>query len=119
MILPDTSLLVANGAIDAREGLAVSVVSIGELQVGVLAAANGQLRRERLSRLTGIVENASVLAVGPEVADAYATLRAAVGRQPTNDLWIAATAVAHGLELVTGDWQQSRLPGVRARYVEL
>jgi predicted nucleic acid-binding protein len=32
-------------------------------------------------------------------------------------LWIAATAAAHKLILVTSDERQSKLPGVRTRYV--
>ena len=35
------------------------------------------------------------------------------GRAPSNDLWIAATALAHDLELVTRDERQASLPLVR------
>jgi predicted nucleic acid-binding protein len=34
-----------------------------------------------------------------------------------NDLWIAATAISHGLPLVTSDKAQSELPGVTAIYL--
>ena len=74
-------------------------------------------REARLARLTAILENASVLPVDDVVASQYAELRAATGRLPTNALWIAATAAAHKLTLVTGDERQSKLPGLRTRYV--
>jgi tRNA(fMet)-specific endonuclease VapC len=43
--------------------------------------------------------------------------RATVGRGPSNDLWIAATAIAHDLELITADERQAALPYVRAQLV--
>ncbi len=58
-----------------------------------------------------------MLPVDDAVASRYAELRLAAGRLPTNDLWIAATAAAHKLLLVTGDERQSKLPGLRTRYV--
>jgi predicted nucleic acid-binding protein len=119
VILADTSALVANAAVGDDQALAVSVISLGELEVGVRVAQGEQVRAQRASRLAGIIDNASILLIDPQVAAAYATLRARVGRQPTNDLWIAATAIANGLELLTGDEQQARLPGIRARYISL
>jgi predicted nucleic acid-binding protein len=117
VILADTSLLVTNAAASQHEEIAISVVTVGELRVGVLVASDVHLRAQRLARLTQIVEHTTVLPVDREVADAYAALRAKVGGRPTNDLWIAATAIAHRLDLVTRDEQQAKLPGVRARYV--
>ena len=58
-----------------------------------------------------------MLPVDDAVASQYAELRVAAGRLPTNDLWIAATAAAHRLMLVNGDERQSKLPGLRTRYV--
>lgn len=58
-----------------------------------------------------------MLAVDDAVASRYAELRAASGQLPTNDLWIAATAAAHKLVLVTADERQSRLPEVRTGYI--
>lgn len=60
--------------------------SLGELQLGVQLAVGQRLRARRLSRLRQIIENASIMPVDREVADAYATLRATTGRQPTNEM---------------------------------
>ena len=96
---------------------AASVVTVGELQLGVLLARDDATRAERLRRLTLTASLAPALSVDGLVAARYAELRAAAGRGPANDLWIAATALAHGLALVTRDEAQARLPLVAARLV--
>ena len=86
--------------------LAVSVVTIGELRAGVLAATDVDVRARRLLTLT------DALALGPlpiddAVAEAWAALRVrlrdAGRRMPVNDSWIAATAMAIGIPVVTQD----------------
>jgi predicted nucleic acid-binding protein len=114
--LVDTSVLAGDVAPQEPGTWAVSVVTIGELEVGVLLAP-GKLRARRLARLTGILEQAPVLIVDRRVAAHYAQLRSASGRQPANDLWIAATALAHELTLLTADTRQAALPGVQATLV--
>lgn len=96
---------------------AVSVVTIGELEAGVLLAKDRRARAARLHRLTMVLGEAPVLPVDRLVAARYADLRSATGRLPSNDLWIAATALAHDLELITADQQQAGLPVVRATLV--
>lgn len=114
--LVDTSVLAGDIAPQQPGAWAVSVVTIGELEVGVLLASE-KLRAQRLARLTAILEQAPVLAVDRRVAAHYAQLRVASGRQPANDLWIAATALAHELTLLTADTRQAALPGVRATLI--
>jgi predicted nucleic acid-binding protein len=116
-VLVDTSLLVGETATGIAESFALSVITVGELRLGILSADTQPIRTARLARLTAILENTTVLPVDDAVAAQYAELRAATGRPPTNDLWIAATASAHRLMLVTGDERQSKLPGLRTRYV--
>jgi predicted nucleic acid-binding protein len=55
------------------------------------------------------------LDVDHAVAASSGELRAAGRRAATNDLWIAATALAHDLTLLTGDARQAALPLVRAK----
>jgi predicted nucleic acid-binding protein len=117
-VLIDTSLLAAAAASTGiEESFALSVVTVGELRLGILSASTQPIRAARLARLTAILENTTVLPVDDAVASQYAELRAVTGRLPTNDLWIAATAAAYGLTLVTADERQSKLPGLRTRYV--
>jgi tRNA(fMet)-specific endonuclease VapC len=71
----------------------------------------------RLRRLSAVLSEAPVLEVDRAVTVCYGELRAATGRLPTNDLWIAATALAHDLTLLTADERQAALPLVRTTHV--
>lgn len=115
--LVDTSVLVRSIAPEIEEPWVVSVVSVGELQAGVLLAADGAARAQRLRRLTAVVTEAPIVPVERSVGARYGELRAATGRQPANDLWIAATALAHDFTLVTADKRLTSLPFVRTRLV--
>lgn len=86
--------------------LAVSVVTIGELRAGVLAAADLATRDGRLATLTAALE-LRPLPIDDDVARAWARLRLVLRdsrqRMPVNDSWIAATAMALGVAVVTQD----------------
>jgi predicted nucleic acid-binding protein len=119
-VLVDTSVLSGSVAPPrSSERYAVSAVSVGELEAGVLLATRGAQRAERLARLSAVLAQALVLPVDRHVATFYGRLRGrAKGRKPHNDLWIAATALAHGFTLVTADERQAALPLVRAKLIE-
>jgi predicted nucleic acid-binding protein len=93
----------------------VSVVTEGELRVGVLAAADVTTRDRRLSTLTSVLRLQPVPIDGA-VVEAWARLRIAlrdVGRRmPVNDSWIAATAIALGMPVVTQDDDYDGAPGL-------
>ncbi|MQA74086.1 MAG: PIN domain-containing protein [Solirubrobacterales bacterium] len=114
--LIDTSVLIRARPLASTElagNWALSAVSVGELEAGVLLAAGPEVRAARARRLTAITTAAPVLGIDAAVASRYAELRAATGRLATNDLWIAATALANDLTLLTGDRRQAALPLVR------
>lgn len=118
--LIDTSVLIGDrtdGGADVEDGWAVSTITIGELEAGVLLAGDPAVRAARLSRLTAVLRVAPVLDVDQAAATSYGQLRAATGRAPANDLWIAATALAHDLTLFTRDERQAALPLVRTKLV--
>lgn len=75
------------------ERIAVSVVTIGELRLGVLAAADGATRARRLETLTR-ADTLEPIPIDRSVAAAWAALRSALRdagkRMPLNDSWIAA-----------------------------
>jgi len=93
----------------------VCPVTIAELQAGVLAAADVDTRARRLSTLDSIAD-VEVLVIDADVAAEWARLRlhlAETGaRVNVNDLWIAATAAANGLPVVTQDDEFGPLDGV-------
>jgi predicted nucleic acid-binding protein len=85
------------------------------LQAGVLAATNLEVRARRLATLESIAD-VEVLAIDVAVAAEWARIRvhlALAGRRVNvNDLWIAATAAANSLPLVTQDDDFDPLEGV-------
>jgi predicted nucleic acid-binding protein len=115
-VLLDTSLLI-DGYDAGDQQVAVSVISIGELQHGVLSAGDLSVQGARHERLMAILAGTEILPVTVDVAARYGALRNATGRKPTNDLWIAATADAYRFELLTGDEPQSLLPIHAVRYI--
>lgn len=110
----DTSALLAPAAQPFADGWAVSVVTVGELEAGVLSAEEPSERAALLSHLAAVIGEADALPVDRSVAARYGELRAASGRRQSNDLWIAATALAHDFALITRDERQARLPLVRS-----
>lgn len=94
--------------------LAVSFVTVAELTLGVLNAGE----ESRATRLTTLlkVRELDPLPVDDRVAVTWAELRVALrrtGRKLTgNDSWIAATAIAHGLPLLTQDDDYAGVPGL-------
>ena len=85
----------------------VSVVTLAELELGVLMARDPDVRAVRLATLMRVREQASGLPIDERVSSAYARLAAgelSAGRRPrVNDTWIAATAVVHDAEVWTQD----------------
>ena len=122
----DTSVLIASesGRPVDESGLpedpVVSVVTLAELQAGVLAAPDSEARARRLATLDryALIE---VLDVTEAVATEWARLRVHLAehgrRLNVNDLWIAASAVAHRLPIVTQDDHFDPLDGVRGLVV--
>jgi predicted nucleic acid-binding protein len=95
--------------------VAVSVITAGELRLGVLAAADGATRARRLTTLLR-AEALDPLPVDAQVAQAWASLRLALRdsgqRMPLNDSWIAATAIAHRIPVVSQDDDYIGVPGL-------
>lgn len=124
--LADTSLFIAEEtgrrlrSERLPDRLAVSVVTFGELRAGVLAADTVAVRDRRLATLTRMVA-LDPLPIDRPVAEAWATLRLALRdaglRMGVNDSWIAATAIAHGLPLVTQDDGYLHAPGLEVIHV--
>jgi predicted nucleic acid-binding protein len=89
------------------EQVSVSVVTLAELELGVLMAKDSDTRSQRLATLTRVREQTAGLPADDRVASAYARLAAgelAAGRKPrVHDTWIAATAFVHGAEVWTQD----------------
>lgn len=116
--LIDTSVLASARDIgELADDWAVSVVTVGELEAGILIAQDEAVRARRVALLAAVLAEAPALPIDRHVAARYGELRASAGRRPSNDLWIAATALAHDFTLITADEQQASLPLVRSTLV--
>lgn len=119
----DTSIFVAReqGRPLARplpDEVAISVVTLAELEVGVLVARDADVRAKRMQTLLMVRERAAGLPIDQRIASAYARLAAAAaalsgGRRPrVHDTWIAATAAVHGGAVWTQDDDFTMFEGI-------
>jgi predicted nucleic acid-binding protein len=116
--LLDTSVFIARENGRALEELpahvAVSVVTLGELQFGVLAARDASARARRADTLA-LARGADPIPISEAVMLAWARLvsdcrHAGIHRAvKLTDALIAATAIEHGLPVVTQDDDYSRI----------
>jgi predicted nucleic acid-binding protein len=94
----------------------ISAITLGELRLGVLQARDPQSSSRRLSTYQ-LAQRFEALPVDESVSDAWALLvsrlRAAGRKAPINDSWIAATAIAHGIPIVTQDADYDAMPDVQ------
>ena len=95
--------------------ISMSPIVLGELHAGFsLGTRRAQNERELAKFLRS--PRVSVLPLSEETAVRYAEillfLRRAGTPIPTNDVWIAAGAMEHGLRIVTTDAHYTRVPQV-------
>jgi predicted nucleic acid-binding protein len=97
------------------EEVATTVVTLAELNAGVLAARTAEIRARRLRTLDAVADM-TALAVDEEAAQMWALLRVHLaetgGRVRINDLWIAAIAASRHLPVVTQEQDFDALTGV-------
>ena len=120
--IADTSVFIARESgrplveTDLPDELAISVITIGELRAGVLAAADVETRDKRLATLSEALA-LDPLPVDQAVAESWARLRVLLRdrqeRMPVNDSWIAATAMSLAVPVVTQDEDYVEVPGLK------
>lgn len=109
--IADTSVFIAQEAgrdlDDLPNEIAVSVVTAAELELGVLRAKDTDTRACRLATLAQVRATYPLVPVDAETASCFARIAAAeleAGRRiRRHDAWIAATAMRHGVAIVTQD----------------
>ena len=120
--IADTSVFIARESgrplaeTNLPDELAISVITVGELRAGVLAAVDVETRDRRLATLSEALA-LEPLPVDQAVAEAWARLRVLLRdmqkRMPVNDSWIAATAMSLAVPVVTQDEGYVEVPGLK------
>lgn len=121
-ILLDTSIAVAilrgrpaeiARSLEVRDAL-LPIVALGELHYGL--RRSGDLRGDDL-QLAGLLDRVDVVPLTLKTCESYASVRHALKLRgmpiPENDVWIAATAIEHDLQLATLDQHFERVEGLR------
>jgi tRNA(fMet)-specific endonuclease VapC len=125
-ILIDTDMLVdlergvANPELErvlGDEDRAISVITVSELLHGV-HRATGAHRNRRRAFVEHLLAELHAIPITDRVARVHADVWAGPAQRGAligaHDLWIAATALAHGLAVATGNADEfSRIPGLR------
>jgi tRNA(fMet)-specific endonuclease VapC len=84
-----------------------------------MVGAEKSTRRDLLlGEIEALLERHELIEITEEVAEAYARIRVSLEKTGTrigsNDLWIAATALAHDATLVTNNTAEfTRVPGLK------
>jgi tRNA(fMet)-specific endonuclease VapC len=123
-LLIDTNAYVAFKRGDPRilkvlataDKLFFSVTVLGELLAGFAAGTKEAKNRAELSKFLES-PRVSVYPITELTADSYALIYASLRRKgqpiPTNDLWIAASALEHGAGVLTLDAHFKQIDGLR------
>jgi tRNA(fMet)-specific endonuclease VapC len=118
-VLIDTTVLIdaerRGGALDRairEEERAVSAITVSELLHGVHRAVDERQRMRREALVEHLLESIEALPVTTAVARTHAGIWAHLERKGkligAHDLWIAATAVTHGMSVATANIDEFR-----------
>jgi tRNA(fMet)-specific endonuclease VapC len=125
-VLIDTDLLVdlergvSNPGVESEigdEDRAISVITVSELLHGV-HRARGVERSRRRAFVEHLLAGMRAVEISEQIARVHADIWAQLTERGqvigAHDLWIAATALAHGMGLATGNADEfQRVPGLR------
>lgn len=119
-VLIDTDMLVdlERGVVNpdlkraiAEEARAISVITMSELLHGV-HRASGEVRTRRAAFVEHLLAGFTAIPITEHVARVHAAAWAELSERGEHlgarDLWIAATALAHGLAVATGNAEEFR-----------
>ena len=100
-----------------EKGRAISVITASELLHGVHRARGDSVRTRRQAFVEHLISSIEPLPVTTTVARTHAEIWAGLERRGeaigAHDMWIAATAISHGMEVATANASEfERVPGL-------
>jgi tRNA(fMet)-specific endonuclease VapC len=105
----------ARAILGGAHEISLSAIVIGELLAGFAAGARESKNRAELGKFLSS-PRVKVRPITEGSADYYARVYSALRRKgrpiPTNDLWVAASALEHGLRLYTYDAHFAEIDGL-------
>ncbi len=108
-------------ALHGADSVTISAITLGELRAGFKRGTQEGLNETKLRRFL-LSPRIVVVLVDEDTSQFYGQISAYLRGQgkpiPTNDIWIAASAMQHGLRLVTTDRHFREIPQVIVDYYE-
>jgi predicted nucleic acid-binding protein len=108
--------------IQEADQVVLTAIVLGELHAGFVQGTKAEKNRSELDEFLAFAR-VQVVDVSSETAERYALIVQSLVRAgtpiPTNDIWIAASAMQHGLRLVTTDAHYRKVPHVVLAYHEV
>jgi predicted nucleic acid-binding protein len=108
-------------AVQQADEIVFNPVVLGELRAGFLMGRNEKKNRAILKDFLSS-PRVIIADIDEETSERYAvivqSLRIKGTPIPTNDLWIAASAMQHGLKVLTTDKHYLEVPQIITEYVE-
>ncbi len=102
-------------ALQEADAICVNSIVLGELHAGFL---KGRWRKKNEGELRAFLDSprVNVVDVTEATAERYAVILNFLWKSgvpiPTNDIWIAASAMQHGLKIITTDSHYEKVPQV-------
>jgi tRNA(fMet)-specific endonuclease VapC len=105
--------------VESAESLYLTPIVLGELKAGFLLGRRAEENERSLQEFLRS-PRVSVLAIDDETADRWAIIAAFLKKAGTpvaaNDIWIAASAMQHGLPILTSDLDFQKISQVIVRH---
>ena len=106
---------VAMDAFKTFEYIGISVIALGEILSGFKGGSKETMNREELEQFLD-TPRVHVMQIDEETAEFFANIYWDLKKKgkpiPTNDIWIAASAMRHGLALFTFDNHFNNIRGL-------
>lgn len=108
-------------AVQEADEIVFNPVVLGELIAGFLMGRNEKKNRGILKDFLGS-PRVTIVEIDEQTSERYAVIVQSLRMKgtpiPTNDLWIAASAMQHGLKVLTTDQHYLEIPQIITEYFE-